>query len=108
MKQHRDKDMWRHRPDALPLPDAPSNGVKRKKGALQKQSKKHLLDTAKQAFKELKMSVKHLVYRGIPTKHVQGSWSADCDFAEWACDSVITKCKKMDEVLRELEGRSDG
>jgi len=107
MKQHRDKDVWRHRPDELPLVDGPSMGSRRKKGPLQKAGKKRLGDLAKQAYKDLALDVKYLASHGIPFRRLSGrGWvSADCDFAEWACDRVIKSADKLEEVIKEMERR---
>jgi hypothetical protein len=107
MKHHKVKGVWKHRPDALPLPDAPSTGAKRKRGPLEKMSRKHLFDLAKQAFKELDLDVKYLAMQGIPTRHLSGpGWvSADCDFAEWACERLEKQAGKMERFVLELERR---
>lgn len=110
MKHHKAKGVWAHKPDALPLPDAPSMGPKRKKGPLARLSKKHLWDLLAQNKKEMLHQVDRLFIRGIPKAQESGSgWvSADCWFAELYCDGIIQNADAMEGLIKELEGRMDG
>lgn len=100
MKQHKDRGVWAHKPDALPLEDAPSMGAKRKKGPLGGLSKKHLWDKLKQEKKELERSVESLSGRGF--SDLKGF---ELDMTEWALSSIVSKAEAMDGLINELEGR---
>jgi hypothetical protein len=107
VKHHKAKDVWSHRPDALPLPDAPSTGTRRKKGALEKASKKHIWDMIHQEQKVLRRDFKTLERVGLPTRYNVGenAVSGDYYFALWAAEWMIASCTKMEKLVLELERR---
>lgn len=94
MKHHKVKDVWKHKPDALPLPDAPSTGAKRKKGPLEKASKKHLWDLLHQSRKDLLLKVRWLDF---------GWASTDAS----TCSQIVRDAGKMEEIILELERRME-
>lgn len=92
MKHHKVKGVWKHRPDALPLPDAPSTGARKKKGPLEKASTKHLWDLAKQRVKDIRLHFRWVRYN--PSFMLDGN-------LQW----IIRDCNNLDSVLLELERR---
>jgi hypothetical protein len=98
MKHHKVKGVWKHKPDALPLPDAPSTGARKKKGPLEKASKKHLFDLLHQGRKEIHLRMKWLGTRSLGSLF-------EFHMTEWCTEDIDKQCEKMDKVVLELERR---
>jgi hypothetical protein len=96
MKHHKAKGVWAHRPDEVPLPDSPSTGAKRKKGPLEKASKKHLFDLLHQGRKDLLLEIRFI--------HLDDGWWRSI-FIEGAVKQIEQKCNQLEKLILELERR---